>query len=485
MRGDGATWHLNHFRVFVNLINTSGENFNTRRKMPHNDLKREMGVFSATALVVANMVGTGIFTTSGFISGELGSPQGLLLTWFVGGLFALSGALCYGELGAMFPEAGGEYVFLRESFGKATAFLSGWISMVVGFSAPIAAAAVAFATYLFQCFPINPTAGWILGWSAVPFLKVTSVELTAVAVIVLLSLVHYHSLLLGSRVQNALTVLKATFLSAFVVLGFLLGRGSTLHFSVTWDPCLLFKKEFAVSLVFVSFAYSGWNAAAYLGAEIKNPKSSIPLALACGTGIVTALYLLINVVYAWALPVSEMRGVLHIGAKASTALFGAGIGRYLSGAIAIGLLSVLSAMIMAGPRVYYAMSKDGIFFAVFARVREHHGTPGCAIFLQAVIAASMVLTASFETLLLYIGLTLSLSAMITVLGLMRLRMGRFRSRGAYGTLAYPLTPLFFVLGNLLIVSSAIYSKPATALSVFGTILLGLLFYAYFRRRKGN
>ncbi|MFO8049469.1 MAG: amino acid permease [Desulfosudaceae bacterium] len=447
----------------------------------NNTLKREIGLFSATVLVIANMIGTGIFTTSGFIMAELGDPRIMLLCWLCGGLFALCGALCYGELGARFPRAGGEYVFLRESFGRPMAFLSGWISLVVGFSAPIAAAAIAFATYGFRAFGAAGDSGWRFSLGDVEVLVFSPVTLTAVAIILVFSLVHYHSLLTGSRVQNALTVFKILFIIIFIAAGFWVGQGSFAHFHKTIPVSTSPAEQFAVSLIFVSFAFSGWNAAAYLGGEIKNPTRNIPAALLMGTVFVVLLYLLLNVVYVYALPAGAMSGVMEVGAAAATALFGEGISRLFIGAVALGILSVLSAMIMAGPRVYYAMAADGVFFRPFGKVNRRHKTPSSSIFLQAAIASLMVITTSFNALLIYIGFTLALFAMLTVIGLMRIRIRQGRTKG-YRTPAYPLPPLLFILGSAWIIFFSIKSRPLASLFGLGTIAAGLLLYFYFAYR---
>ena len=429
------------------------------------------------------MVGTGIFTTSGFIMEELGDPQTLLLCWLVGGIFALCGALCYGELGAMFPRAGGEYVFLRESFGKGMGFLSGWISLIVGFSAPIAAASIAFATYFFRAVPVSFSPEFTVPFFGINIVTISPINIVAVAIIILFSLIHYHSLFLGTRVQNALTVFKIGLIVVFVAAGLFLGHGSTSHFSEGVEIGSLFQDKFAISLIFVSFAYSGWNAAAYLGGEIKKPSRNIPLALFTGTALVMCLYLLLNIVYIYALPAKEMSGVLEVGANSAVSLFGENMSKYFSGAIAIGLLSVLSAMIMTGPRVYYAMSKDGVFFELFGKVNNLRRTPVYAILLQAGIAIIMVISASFDKLLLYIGFTLSLCAMLTVVGMILLRVKQPDSPNNYKTFGYPVTPLLFIFGNLWIVYFCIKSRPVTSLFGLGTIGLGILVYSHFKRRN--
>jgi APA family basic amino acid/polyamine antiporter len=445
-----------------------------------NGLRREVGLTSATVLVVANMVGTGVFTTSGFILKELGSPQALLLCWLLGGIFALCGALCYGELGARFPRAGGEYVFLKESFGKPVAFLSGWISLFVGFSAPIAAAAIAFASYAQQALALPLDGKWVISAFGMPLITLSWFNLIALCVIGLFTLIHYHGLRLGTKVQNWLTLFKISLIIAFLGAGFFFGQGSFDHFSASQGlASSLSSEKFAVSLIFVSFAYSGWNAAAYLGGEIVRPQRTIPAALLIGTALVTLLYLLLNALYLYAAPAAQLAGELEIGATAAAALFGGQISRLFSGAVALGLLSVVSAMVMAGPRIYYAMAKDGVFFSIFGRLNPLHHTPASSIFLQAGIAAAMVLSASFETLLIYIGFTLSLCAMLTVVGLMRIRRRDGRQADMYQTFGYPLTPLLFIAGNCWIIFFSIESHPVAVLFALGTIAAGMAVYLFF------
>jgi len=444
-------------------------------------LKRGMGLGSATILVIANMIGTGIFTTSGFIMSSLRNPQAMLLCWFAGGVLALSGAFCYGELGAMFPRAGGDYVFLRESLGRLMGFLSGWISLIVGFSAPIAAAAMAFSTYFSHSLPAGAH-GWttLFLWKVGP-VTLSPINVVAIAVIIIFSLVHWRGLHFGSRVQNLLTGIKVGAIFAFIIGGLVLGKGSTAHFSSELPADLIFSGPFAISLIFVSFAYSGWNAAAYLGAEIKDPSQNIPQSLLQGTLLVMVLYLLLNVVFIYALPVEEMSGVLEVGTKSALSLFGHSSGSAFSMAVTVCLLSVISAMIMAGPRVYYAMAKDGTFFRWFGEVGSRPATPGRSIFLQAGIAALMVITSAFDKLLLYIGFTLSLFAMLTVLGMMVLRYRCPDYPRPYRTFGYPVTPILFMLGNLWIIIFSFSSNPMVFLYGGGTILTGLLVFLFFDR----
>ena len=448
-------------------------------------LKREIGLFSAIAIVVANMVGTGIFTTSGFILQEVGSSSALLLGWFVGGAFALCGALCYGELGARYPQAGGEYVYLREAFGKPLAFLSGWISLIVGFSAPIAAAAIAFSIYLLKAVGATADPHRVITLFGVPIVTLSLPVMLAIAVVVLLSILHVHSLRTGSRVQNLLTLFKIALIVGFIGAGIFSPGGSPDHFSGSLSLGILLDGKFVVALIFISFAYSGWNAAAYLGGEIKRPSRNIPLAMLIGTLIVTALYLLLNLVYVYALPPDDMRGVMEVAAAAGARLFDPGIVRWLNGAISLGLLSVISAMILAGPRVYYAMSSDGIFFPLFGKVDSTRHTPAHAIGLQAVIAIVMIVSASYDKLLVFIGFTLSLFAMLTVIGLIRVRLKDPGEDLAYRTWGYPVTPLIFILGNLWIIYFSITSRPAPVVWGIVTITAGMGMYVYFYRTRSR
>jgi len=446
-------------------------------------LVRELGLFSAVIVVVANMVGTGIFTTPGFIMEELRDPQTMMLAWLVGGIFALTGALCYGELGAIFPRAGGEYVFLKEGFGKSMGFLSGWISLIVGFSAPIAAAAMAFAKYAFQALNIHNT------WS-IKFMTVFGHEivfspfiLLAIGVILFFSLVHQRNIVTGKKIQDLLTVFKLLIIAGFIVVGFLWGEGSWANFSGELEGSKILSSQFAVSLVFITFAYSGWNAAAYLGGEIKKPEKNIPLSLITGTSLVMVLYLFLNAVFIYALEPEKMSGVIEVGATATTALFGKNYNTFFSAAVAICLLSVLSVMVLTGPRVYYAMGKDGLFFRVFGKADPKRKTPRYAVSLQAAVAILIVVTISFDILLLYIGFTLALFSMLTVIGLFVIRLKHPEMKRPYKVWGYPFVPLIFIIGNVWIIYFSIASRPIVSFFGLVTIISGLLVYILFSCKK--
>jgi APA family basic amino acid/polyamine antiporter len=434
-----------------------------------NLLVRQLTLLPLFCVIVADMVGSGIFTTSGFIIRDVQSPSAMLLCWLLGGLLALSGALCYGELGAMFPAAGGDYVFLRESFGKRTAFLSGWLSLWVGFSAPIAAVAIAFGNYFNGALPQglqHPGAPSVL----------------AVCVIVVFTWVHAQGLPFGVRMQNIITFGKIFLILLLIGAGLIWGQGSFQHFDMPMSFSHIFSENFASSLIFVSFAYSGWNASVYLGSEIKNAEKNIPISIITATLFVIGMYLLLNVVYIYAVQPQEMYGVEEIGSMAAACLFGEKIGSFFGMAISFCLLSSVSSMIMLGPRVYYAMACDRVFFKIFQGVNQKHHVPSYAIFLQAGIAIALVLTATFYTILMYVGFLLSVFASLTVVGMVVLRIKHPQRTRPYKTWGYPVTPVLFVIGNLWIIVFSIRNNLAVFIWGLATVAAGGLVYECFEGR---
>lgn len=415
------------------------------------------------------MIGTGIFTTPGFIARDLGHPVAMLLCWLTGGLLALSGGLCYAELGAMFPRAGGDYVFLRESFGKALAFLSGWVSLWVGFSAAAAAVAVAFESYVAAILP--------------PGLHLLNKPpLLAISVIILFTLVHCRGLGLGARAQVLLTSANILLILSLIAFGFVLGKGSAGHFRETFSLGDVFSRDFAASLVFVSFAYAGWNASAYLGSEIREPRRDIPRAIILATFFVAFLYVCLNAVFIYAVPLVEMQGVKEIGHLAAVRLFGGKAGALYSMGISVCLLGTLSALTITGPRVYYAMAQDRIFFPLFGHVHSKYATPVYAILLQSAVAIFLVLTAAFDTLLFYIGFVISLFSALTVLGMVVLRVRKPDLPRPYKTWGYPFSPLLFIIGNVWIIVSSAPRYWTSFLLAAGTIGTGAVLYLLLKGR---
>ncbi len=425
---------------------------------------RQIGAAAATMLVVASMVGTGVFTTTGFLVRDLRSPVAVLAAWALGGVLALCGALSYGELAAALPRNGGEYQLLGRIYHPAVGFAAGLVSLVVGFSAPLAASALAFGHYLAAVVPgIPPVAAGI-------------------AIVVVMAAPHAIHVRLGSWAQTAVTALEVALVLAFVAAGAVHGEPSRLLAPPGPSPAAG-APAFAVALVYVSFAYSGWNGAAYVAGEVRNPSRALPRALFLGTWVVVALYLGLNVVFLAAAPPGELAGVVEVGHVAAVRLLGPGAGRVLSALIALVLASSVSAMLMAGPRVCDAMGCDHPALAFLAR-RARHGGPAVAVGLQAALAVGMILTASFGALLTYIGFTLSLFAGLTVFGVLVLRHREPALERPYRTWGYPATPLLFVASSAWMVAHAVIEKPASSWAGLATAGAGLALHALLGRRAG-
>ncbi len=419
---------------------------------------RRLGGTTASLLVVASMVGTGVFTTTGFLIRDMVDPTVVLLSWLVGGLLALCGALAYSELVAALPRNGGEYQILSRVYHPALGFVAGWISLVVGFSAPIAAAALAFGDYLGALVPGAPPV------------------FAAIVLVLLLSTLHGLHVTVGSGVQNLFTVAKAALILVFIIGGLVLGNTGWIM-EPSDEPVLggMLTPTFAIGLIFVSFAYSGWNGAAYLAGEVRRPARTLPIALVAGTLVVTLLFLGLNFVFLSSGPTEGLSGVVEVGHVAAMRLFGPKAGSLLTGVIALALVSSVSAMVMAGPRVYEAMGEDSPKLS-FLSYRTKRGGPAVAVALQTSVAIFMVATSTFETLLTYIGLTLSLLAGLTVLGVIVLRHKEPKLRRPYKAWGYPVTPLLFVGLSAWMIIHTIIERPMTAIASLGTVACGVVLY---------
>jgi basic amino acid/polyamine antiporter, APA family len=449
-------------------------------------LRRELKFSHATAIVIANMIGTGIFTTTGFLAGDLGRPSLVLGIWIVGAIVAVAGCLCYAEMGVNLPESGGEYIFLREAWGPIWGFLSGWISFFAGFSAPIAAAALAFSEYFSHFFPSFAVAGSTTNsGGAQGWFHTGNGQLLAVGIVVVFSVINVVGLRLAAKVQNLITALKLGALLLFLAFAFVIGHGSASHFSqaaVRTSPHGL-PAQFAVSLIFVMFAYSGWNAATYVSGEMKTPERTIPASLVVGTLTVAGLYLFLNVAFIYALPLESMKGVVAIGEKSAGALFGLRGGNFFSAIMSVGLLSCVSAMVIAGPRVYFAMAVDKCFFPTAARIHPRWGTPMFAIIYQLLAAVLMILTGTFESLVYYIGFALIFFAALAVAGSIRLRLRSGWKKLAATSWGYPLAPALFIVASAWMLFYTASLRPKESALGLLTILLGAaLYYWKFRRR---
>lgn len=442
-----------------------------------NGLERKLGLFPVTNIVIANMIGAGIFTTSGLLMSGLKDPLIMLGLWAVGGIIALCGALSYGELGAAIPKAGGEYAFLSQLYHPVFGFLSGWVSFFAGFSAPIAASAIGFSEYLTRAFPglLNPSHS---GSS----IEGTIVKKTiSILVILIFTLIHARGIEVGAKVQNFLTILKVILIVGLIILGFSLGRGDMGHFAQGGGFKFDFGgwKTIGLSLMWIMFAYSGWNASAYIGSEIKDPRKNLPRSLILGTGVVLALYLLLNVFYVYAVPPDKMTGVISIGGLAVGNLFGPSFERVLSVLIAVALFSSLSAFIILGPRVYYAMACDRCFFSFAAAVHPRYKVPARSILLQGMIAALLVMFGTFDQILTYMGFSLGLFPILSVLGVFKLRR---KGTSTYRLPGFPVVPLVYVLTGGAILVLGFFERPVVSSLALGMALIGIPFFFVFKSR---
>jgi len=402
---------------------------------------------------------------------DLGNPLLLLSLWFVGGIIALCGALSYGMLGAAIPQSGGEYAFLSRMYHPLLGFLGGWTSFVVGFSAPIAASAIGCSEYFFRAFPQI----LIPGHSAV--LK----KVLSISVILLFTGIHMRRIEFGTRVQNVLTVLKGMLIVGLILGGLLLGSGDIRHFAQGSAFSFSFEgwKTVGLSLMWIMFAYSGWNASTYIGSEIRDPERLIPRSLFWGTGVVMALYMCINIVFVYAVPPEEMKGVISIGGLAMGKLFGRSLETMFSLLVSFALFSSLSAFIILGPRVYYSMAKDRLFFNGLAHVDPGSKVPTRAIALQGAISSMMVLSGTFDQILTVMGFALGIFPLFAVAGLLRLK-----SCGATGGKAfwYPWAPMVYLASGTCILLLSFFHRPAESSLAILSVLVGVPVYAYFRRK---
>lgn len=443
-------------------------------------LERKLGLFPVTNIVIANIIGAGIFTTTGYLMGFLGNPILMLILWVIGGVIALCGALAFGELGAAFPEAGGEYIFISKLFSPMLGFLSGWLSLIVGFSAPIAASAIGFSNYFTWAFPTFQE------WLMLNELLSPGLfnRLLAILIILIFSFVHSRGVVLGARVQNTLTLLKILLVVGLIAVGLAFGNGNfqNLHSGSSIDLGFDDWKAIGLSLMFIMFAYSGWNSATYIGSEIKNPGKVIPRSLLISTVIVTVLYVLLNLFFIYAVPVGEMRNEPEIGGLAAGFAFGPTAETVISLLISFALFSSLSAFIILGPRVYYKMAEDGYFFKTIAKVHPVRKVPSNAILLQATIAIILVLSGTFEQILTYMGFSLGIFPIIAVAGVFKLRI---QNRSRLKLPGFPVIHLIFIASGITMLVLAYMQRPVESSVAILTALSGIPVFYWFKRKSFN
>ncbi len=413
----------------------------------------------AAAIVIANMIGTGVFTSLGFQLVEIQSAPVILALWAVGGVAALCGALSYAELGAALPRSGGEYNFLTEIYHPIAGFISGWVSATVGFAAPTALAAMTFGSYLSAVFP-QLSAIWL-----------------ATGLIVVLTVAHSRSHKSSGSTQSLFTILKILLILGFAILALLFNdAGQDTRFApATGDGALLLSGAFAVSLIYVNYAYSGWNAATYITGELEDPQRSLPWVLVLSTSLVALSYLLLNTVFLAVAPMDAMVGKVEVGFVAATYAFGEAGGTIMGVLLGLLLISTVSAMILAGPRVLHRIGEDFPLFRILGRTNSD-GIPSTAVVVQATLALAFLWSASFDRILIFSGATMALNTFFTVLGVFILRWRRPDLTRPFKTWLYPLPPLLFLLITGWTLLYVVLQRPIEATITAFIILSGAIFY---------
>lgn len=420
--------------------------------------KQGISLFTATSLVIANMVGTGVFTSLGFQLVGIRDGFSILILWLLGGLISLAGALCYGELGVLFPRSGGEYNFLSKLFHPFFGFLSGWVSATVGFAAPVALASMLMGGYLSKVF---------YGISPIYF---------SISILLLITFVHTINLKTGSRFQNVFTVLKIA-LILVIIFG---GLFFTPHQDISFLPSnsslkTIFSPAFAISFFFVSYSYSGWNASSYLVDEIRNSSRNLPISLFAGTSIVTVLYVLLNYTFLKTAPINELIGQSEVAFFPAQHIFGNSGAQIISVLIAVLLVSSISSMVWAGPRVIKVMGEDLSALSFFSK-KNASGLPVNAIITQSILSLVFIITSSFEQVITYLGFTLNLFTFFTVLGFTVYKFKNKPQGSSYKVPLFPLFPLLFLMAGLWILIYGFEFKPKESLLGLLTLIYGGLFY---------
>jgi APA family basic amino acid/polyamine antiporter len=426
-----------------------------------------VSVLVATAIVVADMVGVGVFTSLGFQVKDIPSGFSILLLWAVGGIVALCGVFAYSELGAMFPRSSGEYNFLTRAYHPAFGFVAGWVSATIGFAAPVALAAMAFGEYGKSVLPNAPPLALALG------------------VVWLVSLVQLTGVKHSGTFQLLATILKVVLIVAFLVAGFVIGTPQPVTFTPSVsDFAHIASAPFAIGLVFVMYSFSGWNAATYIIGEMHAPERNLPRAMLAGTLIVLVLYVALNAVFLHTAPSGELAGQLDVARISGAHIFGEFGGRIVGAMICIGLISSISAMMWIGPRVMMTMGEDIPSLRVFAR-KSTQGAPAYAILFQLAIASLMLFTRSFEAVLDFIQFSLLFCSFFTVLGVIKLRITRPDLPRPYRAWGYPVTPVVFLLVTGFMMYYLLTERPVQSLLGVVIMISGLVIYAVFRKRAGR
>ena len=423
---------------------------------------------TAAAVIIANMVGTGVFTSLGFQVADIQSVFALMMLWIIGGIAALCGAATYAELGAALPRSGGEYNFLGRIYHPVAGFISGWVSTVIGFAAPIAAVSLAFGKYTTAALPGTYS----------PAIQ----KALACGLVILVTYIHGKNRNASGKFQFGFTAMKVGLILAFCLAAFIFTQNpqpiSPLPISADWN--IMTSGAFGVALIYVSYAYTGWNAATYISGELENPQKDLPKILMFGTGLVMLLYVLLNYVFLYAAPMNELEGQVEIGYIASSHIFGETGGRIAGGMLSILLISTVSAMTLAGPRALQAIGEDFKALKFLGKVNQA-GIPRNAIYFQSTIALIYILTSSFKTIVVFAGAMLAFNSFLAILGVFILRYREPDLPRPYKTWGYPFVPLIYLLITAFMLGFVIIYEPHKAIFGLCVILFGIVFYATSKR----
>ncbi len=419
---------------------------------------RHIGVWTASAFVISSMIGTGVFTSLGYQLVDINTAFPILLLWLIGGIISLFGAFSYSELASAFPRSGGEYSILSKVYHPAVGFIGGFVSSTIGFSAPAVLAAIALGKYTVAIFPqLNST-------------------IIASVIILLFNLIHSQTLKYGRLIQDWTTIGKIVLIVFFIISGLLIDSPQNISFlPISNDGSLIMSSSFAVSLVWVSYAYTGWNSTVYIAGEVKNPQKNIHYSLLFSTAFVTVLYILLNFIFLFSTPISEMRGMIEVGFIAGVNIFGDQGGRIVSGGIALLLLSTISSYVFIGPRITQVIGEDFKYLRFFSKV-NNSGIPINGFIFQLSISLIFILTSTFEQVLLYAGITFIIINTITVIGVLVLRFYQPALNRPYKSWGYPWTQIIFTISNLWILYFTFKNQPFESLIGIGIILISLIFY---------
>jgi len=425
------------------------------------ELKRSLNLFDAILLVVGNVVGAGIFTTSGFLAAELQQPWLFIGIWIVGGLLTICGALTYAEMAAMFPRAGGDYQYLKAAYGSWAGFLLGWVSFWIINPGSIAALSIALI-------------GYLKGFLVIEGIGLE--KLLAIGIILLLSLVNCRGVRLTGSVQDMLTLGNVLIILTFIVGGVLLMKGDFQHFNEKSAGNFSLPKFLGPAMIAVIFTYSGWFVTAYVGSEVKKPERNLPLSLIIGAGIVTVLYTLINCTYLYALPLNELKGVVNVAQITAESLFSKGFAQIISLSIMLAIAASINASILAGARIYYAMAADRIFWRRLHTLHPLYNTPFISILSQMAVACVLVILGTFNQLLSYVVFVMLLTSIATGIAHLILRRREPSLPRPYRTWGYPVVPILFIGSYILIAVQILFDKPVTSIAGILIALSGLPLY---------